>query len=82
MELLPLFSFRSLHSPRRVRRTWRQGPSRHTQFSAGEPGDPKKPARIVEVIDARDATERWSIVPDRIEVKRNEQIRFMIRNSG
>ena len=46
-------------------------------FSAGEPGDPGKPARIVEVVMKEMAYEPWSI-----EVKRGEQIRFVIRNAG
>ena len=51
--------------------------SRRPSFSAGEPGDPRKPARTVEVIMKEMAYEPWSI-----EVKRGEQIRFVIRNAG
>jgi len=46
-------------------------------WSAGEPGDPKKPARIIEVIMKEMEYKPWSI-----EVKRGEQIRFVIRNAG
>lgn len=46
-------------------------------FSAGEPGDPKKPARTIEV----EMTE-MAFTPDKIEVKRGEQIKFVIRNAG
>ena len=53
----------------------------HESFSAGEPGDPKKPARIVEVM-MREGDGKMMFLPDRVEVKRGEQIRFMIRNSG
>jgi uncharacterized cupredoxin-like copper-binding protein len=49
----------------------------HTSFSAGEPGDPKKPSRIIEVL----LTE-MDFTPARIEVKRGEQIRFVLRNTG
>ena len=50
-------------------------------FSAGEPGDPTKPARTIEVT-MRDADGKMQYIPDRIEVREGEQIRFMIRNSG
>jgi uncharacterized cupredoxin-like copper-binding protein len=49
----------------------------HTSFSAGEPGDPKKPSRTIEVL----LTE-MDFTPARIEVKRGEQIRFVLRNTG
>ena len=50
-------------------------------FSAGEPGNPKKPARIV-LINMQEATGKMMFVPDRVEIKRGEQIRFMLSNSG
>jgi uncharacterized cupredoxin-like copper-binding protein len=49
----------------------------HQTYSAGEPGDPKKPSRTVEV----DMSE-MKYAPTSIEVKRGEQIRFVIRNVG
>jgi uncharacterized cupredoxin-like copper-binding protein len=49
----------------------------HGGYSAGEPGNPKKPAReIVVLMNEMDYT------PASIEVKRGEQIRFVIRNVG
>jgi uncharacterized cupredoxin-like copper-binding protein len=51
------------------------------RFSAGEPGDPKKPARTVEVA-MKDEYGAMAYVPNRIEVKRNEQIRFVLTNAG
>jgi uncharacterized cupredoxin-like copper-binding protein len=49
----------------------------HGGYSAGEPGNPKKPAReIVVLMNEMDYT------PATIEVKRGEQIRFVIRNVG
>src|SRR5947209_2645252 len=48
-------------------------------FSAGEPGDPKKPARTVEVV-MRQEYGVMEYVPNKIEVKRNEQIRFVLKN--
>ena len=53
----------------------------HESFSAGEPGNPKKPARIV-LINMREGDGRMMFVPDRVEITRGEQVRFMISNSG
>ncbi|HET7806184.1 MAG TPA: cupredoxin family protein [Pseudolabrys sp.] len=50
-------------------------------FSAGEPGNPKKPARTVTVIMTdSDGAMRYS--PDRLNVKKGEQVRFVIQNNG
>jgi uncharacterized cupredoxin-like copper-binding protein len=46
-------------------------------WSAGEPGDSRKPARTIEVVMSEMAYE-----PSSVEVKRGEQIRFIIRNAG
>jgi uncharacterized cupredoxin-like copper-binding protein len=53
----------------------------HGGFSAGAPGDPKKPARVVQVT-MREGDGKMVFVPQRVEVKRGEQVRFMLRNSG
>jgi uncharacterized cupredoxin-like copper-binding protein len=50
-------------------------------FSAGEPGDPKKPARTVQVT-MRESDGKMLFVPDRIEIKKGEQVRFVLRNNG
>ncbi len=50
-------------------------------FSAGQPGDLKKPARIVEVV-MREADGKMMFVPNRIEIRRGEQVRFVLRNAG
>ena len=50
-------------------------------FSAGEPGDANKPARVV-LVTMKEADGKMSFIPGEIEVKKGEQIRFMIRNSG
>jgi uncharacterized cupredoxin-like copper-binding protein len=47
----------------------------------GKPGDPKKPAKIVQIV-MRDADGKMLFVPDKIRVKKGEQIRFMLRNNG
>jgi uncharacterized cupredoxin-like copper-binding protein len=53
----------------------------HTHFSAGVPGDPKKPARVVEVL-MKEGDGKMEYVPSRLEVKRGEQIRFVLKNVG
>lgn len=50
-------------------------------FSAGEPGDRKKPARAV-LITMREGDGKMMFIPNRIEVRKGEQIRFMLRNNG
>nr|WP_245328962.1 cupredoxin family protein [Bradyrhizobium centrolobii] len=50
-------------------------------FSAGEPGDPNKPFRVVE-ITMRENYSRMSYQPNALEVKRGEQIKFVITNAG
>jgi uncharacterized cupredoxin-like copper-binding protein len=50
-------------------------------FSAGEPGDPKKPSRVIHVT-ATEKEGRMLFIPDKIEVRRGEQVRFIIRNAG
>lgn len=64
------------------------GPSGHSHghghgktFSAGEPGNPKKPARIVQVtMGERDG--KMVFVPERLEVRKGEQVKFVLRNNG
>ena len=54
----------------------------HGTFAAGDPGDPKKPtSRTIEIV-AREGDGRMSYTPEKIEVRRGEQIRFVIRNEG
>lgn len=50
-------------------------------FSAGEPGNPKKPARIVQ-ITMREAEGKMLFVPKQVEVRKGEQVRLVINNSG
>ncbi len=53
----------------------------HETFSAGEPGNPKGPARVV-LITMREGDGKMMFIPDRVEVRRGEQIRFVIQNNG
>ena len=54
----------------------------HKSFAAGQPGDPKKPARTVEVVMTETEDAKMLYRPDRIEVKRGEQVRFVLKNEG
>ena len=53
----------------------------HEHFSAGEPGDPKKPFRVVQ-ITMHDDNGAMAFEPSKLEVKRGEQIKFVIVNAG
>ena len=53
----------------------------HGRFSAGEPGDPAKPARVVKVT-MFEGGGKMGFEPARIEVRRGEQIRFVLQNDG
>jgi uncharacterized cupredoxin-like copper-binding protein len=50
-------------------------------FSAGEPGNPKRPFKTIEII-MREGDGKMFYEPERLEVKRGEQIRFVIVNAG
>lgn len=54
----------------------------HSEFSAGQPGDPKKAARIVMVTMRETEDGKMIYVPNKVDVKRGEQIRFIITNAG
>jgi uncharacterized cupredoxin-like copper-binding protein len=57
------------------------GEHRAHAFAAGEPGDPKKAFRVVEVV-MTDGPGKMGYAPDRVEVKRGEQIKFVLTNAG
>jgi uncharacterized cupredoxin-like copper-binding protein len=65
-----------------------EGPAGHSHghghgesFSAGEPGNPKKASKIVRVtMGEQDG--KMLFVPERLEVKRGEQVKFVLRNDG
>jgi uncharacterized cupredoxin-like copper-binding protein len=50
-------------------------------FAAGEPGSPKQPFRVVEVVMTDDGG-KMAFTPDRLEVKKGEQIKFVLKNVG
>jgi uncharacterized cupredoxin-like copper-binding protein len=53
----------------------------HGSFSAGEPGNPKKPARVIK-IKMIENDKKMLFEPARIEVRRGEQVRFVLENDG
>ena len=50
-------------------------------FSAGEPGNPRQPAKTVQVTMG-EFDGKMLFVPARIEVRKGEQIKFVLRNNG
>ena len=53
----------------------------HGTFSAGQPGDPKKPARVIKV-KMFEGSGKMGYEPARIEVRKGEQVRFLLQNDG
>lgn len=54
---------------------------KHETFAAGEPGDPKKPAKIIQV-SMTEADGKMLFAPERLEVRKGDQIKFVLRNNG
>ena len=52
-----------------------------TETAYGKAGDPKKPARPVQVVMS-EKDGKMTFIPDRIEIRRGEQVRFQLRNNG
>lgn len=50
-------------------------------FAAGEPGDAKKPFRVIEIV-MTDGPGTMTYSPDRIEVRKGEQVKFVLKNTG
>ena len=50
-------------------------------YSAGVPGNAKKPARTVTVVMSDDSG-AMKFSPDRLAIKKGEQVRFVIENKG
>ena len=53
----------------------------HEALAFGEHGDPNKPSRTVRVVMREDGN-KMLYMPDRVEVKKGEQIRFVVDNEG
>jgi uncharacterized cupredoxin-like copper-binding protein len=56
--------------------------SHATEAAYGMPGDPKKPARIVQVVMRETADGKMEFIPNKVDVRKGEQIRFLLRNNG
>lgn len=56
-------------------------PGHEGERAYGEPGNPKKPARVVQIV-MREADGRMEFLPRRVEIKKGEQVKFMLRNNG
>jgi uncharacterized cupredoxin-like copper-binding protein len=50
-------------------------------FAPGEPGDATKPIRTIEIV-MKEGDGSMSFAPDRVEARKGEQIKFVIRNEG
>jgi uncharacterized cupredoxin-like copper-binding protein len=50
-------------------------------YAAGEPGDPSQPFRTVN-ISMREDGAKLSFVPAQLEVRKDEQIKFVLHNDG
>ena len=50
-------------------------------YSAGVPGNAEKPARTVTVVMSDDEG-AMKFTPDRLDIKKGEQVRFVIQNKG
>ena len=50
-------------------------------FAAGEPGDPKKAFRVIEML-MTDGPGTMAYTPARLEIKKGEQIKFVLKNVG
>ena len=48
----------------------------------GVPGDPAQPARTLEILIRERPDGRMYFLPDAIEVRRGEQVRFLVKNEG
>lgn len=57
------------------------GHSHAKEAPYGKSGDPKKPARLVP-ITMREVDGKMMYFPDKLEVRRGEQIRFRLQNNG
>ena len=55
----------------------------HKSFAAGEPGDPKKPvAKTIEVTMKETEDAKMLFEPNKVEIKRGEQVKFVLKNHG
>jgi uncharacterized cupredoxin-like copper-binding protein len=53
----------------------------HAEFSAGEPGNPKRTSRTI-MVTMREGDGKMLFAPSRLEIRRGEQVRFVLTNNG
>ncbi|MDP2333898.1 MAG: cupredoxin family protein [Reyranella sp.] len=58
-----------------------EGHGHSVEKAYGKPGDPKKPARIIQIV-MRESDGKMLFLPDKIKIRKGEQIRFQLRNNG
>jgi uncharacterized cupredoxin-like copper-binding protein len=58
-----------------------EGHGHPEETAYGKPGDPKKPARVVQIV-MREADGKMLFIPDKLRIRKGEQIRFQLRNNG
>jgi uncharacterized cupredoxin-like copper-binding protein len=57
------------------------GHTGHEETAFGKPGDPKKSARVVQIV-MLEKDGKMIFIPDKIRIKKGEQVRFQLRNNG
>ena len=57
------------------------GHSHGDERAYGVPGDPAKPGRVIQVT-MRETDGKMEFVPSRLEIRKGEQVKFMLRNNG
>jgi uncharacterized cupredoxin-like copper-binding protein len=58
------------------------GHSHDDELAYGEPGDPGKPTKTIEITMSEAGDGRMLFTPDRITLRRGEQVRFKLKNDG
>jgi uncharacterized cupredoxin-like copper-binding protein len=58
------------------------GHSHDDELAFGEPGDPSKPSTTIEIRMSEADDGKMIFQPDRITVKRGQQVRFKLKNDG
>jgi len=62
-----------------VKAAYGHGDGHETAY--GKPGDPKKPARVVQIV-MREQDGKMIFIPDKLRIRKGEQVRFQLRNIG
>jgi uncharacterized cupredoxin-like copper-binding protein len=76
-----LLSAASLHRPALAHSDGHGDAHAEQGYAAGEPGNPGQAGRVIEIV-MREGPGTMTYSPDRIEVRRGEQVKFVLRNAG